>query len=178
MTDPGLWSFLARLEPAVRERIEWPDDLSFLVSTYLTPEEAPAAFVTSSRAVVLRDASVLVISDVWGTTHILPGGRVDPGETALNTVLREVAEESGWRVEGLRQLGVLHFHHLQPCPPRYRYPYPDFLQLVHTARAVEYDEDCREHGGTELSAIFLPALDVIDLPLTMGEQALLQAVLE
>jgi ADP-ribose pyrophosphatase YjhB (NUDIX family) len=121
---------------------------------------------------------VLVLSDVWGTTHILPGGRLENGETPLSAVLREVPEESGWLIDGLRQMGVLHFHHLQPCPSGYRHPYPDFLQIVFAARAIEYDEAAREHGGTELSAVFLPTLDVADLPLSLGEQALLQAVLQ
>ncbi|HEX5368965.1 MAG TPA: NUDIX domain-containing protein [Dehalococcoidia bacterium] len=178
MADPGLRSFLAALQPSARERIEWPEGLSFLVSTYLTPAAPPPAFLSSSRAIVRREASVLVVSDSWGTTHILPGGRLEAGESALDAVHREVAEESGWLIDKLRQIGVLHFHHLQPCPRGYRYLYPDFLQIVFTARAREYDETSRDQGGVEISATFLPVLDVADLPLNLGEQALLQAALQ
>ncbi len=177
MPTPALRSFLSGLEPAARERIDWPDGLSFLVSTYVTHEEPPPAFVSSSRAIVLRAGGVLVLSDIWGTTHILPGGRLENGESALNAVRREVAEESGWLIDGLQQIGLLHFHHLQPRPAGYHYAYPDFLQLVYVASATEYDEASKEVGGVELSATFMQALDVSDLQLSLGEQALLQSLL-
>ena len=36
----------------------------------------------------------------------LPGGRVEPGETMAEAVVREVAEETGWKVEVGRLIGV------------------------------------------------------------------------
>ena len=38
----------------------------------------------------------------WG----LPGGHVEPGESVLDAVLREVAEETGWQIEVRRLVGV------------------------------------------------------------------------
>ncbi len=43
----------------------------------------------------------------------LPGGRVDPGETPMEAVVREVAEETGLAVEMERLVGVY-------CMPRWR----------------------------------------------------------
>ncbi len=43
----------------------------------------------------------------------LPGGRVDPGETPMEAVVREVAEETGLEVEVERLVGVY-------CMPRWR----------------------------------------------------------
>lgn len=36
----------------------------------------------------------------------LPGGGIDPGEHMIGALHREVYEETGWRVSGLRRLGA------------------------------------------------------------------------
>ncbi|MQA78575.1 MAG: NUDIX domain-containing protein [Streptosporangiales bacterium] len=55
-------------------------------------------FPVSVKGVVVRDGLVLLCRnerDEWE----LPGGKLDPGETPEQCVVREVAEETGWRVE-------------------------------------------------------------------------------
>jgi 8-oxo-dGTP diphosphatase len=37
---------------------------------------------------------------------LLPGGGIDPGETPLRALHREVYEETGWRIGDARRLGV------------------------------------------------------------------------
>lgn len=36
----------------------------------------------------------------------LPGGGVDPGESPLSALHREVLEETGWRIAGARRVGA------------------------------------------------------------------------
>ena len=36
----------------------------------------------------------------------LPGGGIDPGESPVQALHREVKEETGWRISGLRKIGV------------------------------------------------------------------------
>jgi 8-oxo-dGTP diphosphatase len=38
----------------------------------------------------------------------LPGGGVDPGESAVRALHREVLEETGYRISGPRRLGMFH----------------------------------------------------------------------
>ncbi|MEV0375551.1 NUDIX domain-containing protein [Streptomyces sp. NPDC050636] len=55
----------------------------------------------SARAVVVdREGRVLLIRhrDNDGEFHVLPGGRVEPGETAAEAACREVKEETGLQV--------------------------------------------------------------------------------
>jgi 8-oxo-dGTP diphosphatase len=58
-------------------------------------------------AVILRGESVLLTHqarpfDEWQ----LPGGGIDPGESPIRALVREVFEETGWRVQPLRRLGA------------------------------------------------------------------------
>lgn len=73
--------------------------------------------------------------DKTGAYHLLPGGRCDAGETILQTLEREMREETGWTLAEPRLIGFMHFLHQTPKPPEYAYPYPSFLQLVYAAKA-------------------------------------------
>ncbi len=110
--------------------------------------------------------------------HILPGGRREPGETLHQTLRREVLEETGWGLEEPSLLGVRHFRHLQPKPPRYAQPYPDFFQAVYVAHAGGFDPDAREADGYELGAGFRSLAEVRRLALPPNERVFLRAALE
>ena len=168
-------SMFAALAPQADEQIMWPP-LQLRVRAYLASELPPLDLVTSVRAIVRRDSQLMLVRDPI-STHILPGGRREPGETLEQTLAREVLEETGWTIRDARLLGVLHFYHLTPRPAEYRYPYPNFLHIVYTATAVEYDESQREVDGYELSADFRPLADVLGQPISRGEQALLQTMI-
>ncbi|MEM7497786.1 MAG: NUDIX hydrolase [Pseudomonadota bacterium] len=62
----------------------------------------------------------------------LPGGGIDPGESPLQALHREVWEETGWRIEPLRR--VAHFQRFAWLPD-YRY-WARKVQSVYLAAAV------------------------------------------
>jgi ADP-ribose pyrophosphatase YjhB (NUDIX family) len=126
---------LSGLTVAEEGEAAWPDGLRLRVRGYLTDAAPPLACVSSVRAVVLRGEEVLVFRDRGGRPHLLPGGRREGDEPVEATVRREVREETGWEISRLRPLGFIHFRHLTPKPAGYRYPYPDFVQLVYAAEA-------------------------------------------
>lgn len=180
MTVAGdaLATFFERLQPCAGEQVVWPEGLRFRVETFLTQEQPPLSYVTSARALVLRDGGVLVLSDRSPSTHILPGGRIEPGESVQQTLIREVSEESGWTVVPGRQVAVRHFRHLQGRPEGYPYLYPVFLQVVHVAVAVELRPELREVDGWETEAKFVSFDEAAALPLSEGERRLLVAARE
>ncbi|MDQ5853501.1 MAG: NUDIX domain-containing protein [Chloroflexota bacterium] len=92
------------------EQVEWPP-LQLRVHTYLTTTLPPLGLVTSVRALVRQDDRILVVRDP-SCVHILPGGRREPAEPLLQTLEREVLEETGWMLRDIRPLGLVHFHHL------------------------------------------------------------------
>ncbi len=120
----------------------------------------------------------MVVRDPEGE-HIIPGGRVDAGEGLLEALERELLEETGWSVHGEPVLiGLFHYHIHSIKPSGYRYPYPDFLQLVYRAEAGRHSPEAMEADGYELGAGFRSLNDVHRLTLSQGEIALLQLMQE
>ena len=174
MTD--VRQIVASLALQADEQTEWPP-LRLRVRTYLTTKLPPLDLVSSVRALVRQGDQTLVVRDPI-SVHILPGGRREAGETLMQTLEREVLEETGWTIREPRLIGLVHFQHLTPKPDNYRYLYPDFLHLVYVATADRYDATQREVDGYELESGFQPLATVRALPISQGERALLQAAMQ
>lgn len=64
---------------------------------------------------IVRDGQVLLIRKkrgLGGGKINGPGGRLEPGESALESAVRETREEIGVTPTGLDEIGQLHFHFL------------------------------------------------------------------
>ena len=58
-------------------------------------------------AVLMRDGDVLLTHQAEPIPEVqLPGGGIDPGESPVQALHREVLEETGWRISLRRRLGV------------------------------------------------------------------------
>lgn len=175
MTD--LAGFLARHQSLAEETAVWRDGLIHLrITGYLSDELPPTEYVTSVRAVVFQGDSVLAFRDRYGI-HVLPGGRREPDETLEETLRREVLEETGCRIAGVSQLGFAEFRHLTPKPPDYPYPYPDFLQIVCLAEAVDFIPEARIPDEYVEESFFQPLDQIDSLTLTPSERLFLDAAI-
>ncbi|HZU12411.1 MAG TPA: NUDIX hydrolase [Chloroflexota bacterium] len=175
--DASLARFLTRHTAVVEKAVDW-GDMPLQVASYITCETPPLEYVTSVRALVLREDAVLVLHDDGGRHLILPGGRREQGESVDDTLAREVAEETGCLLAHGTQLGFMHFHHLAPRPDGYRYPYPDFLQLVFTARPTGHRPDRIVDDGSVRWSGFMPVDTVLGLPLSPNERVFLETALD
>jgi len=89
-------------------------------------------------SVVDEEGRVLLLErsdgdDLWG----FPGGAMEPGESAVEAVKREVREEVGLEVEPLGLIGVY-------SSPNYAFDYPNGDRV----QPVSVLFDCRVTGGT------------------------------
>ena len=58
-------------------------------------------------ALLLRNSQLLLTHQARPVPEVqLPGGGIDPGEAVIPALHREVYEETGWRITGLRRLGA------------------------------------------------------------------------
>ncbi len=176
-----LTEFLRGHAPLAEEEIVWPGGGLRLIQTrytYALEEEAnpPLKLVTSVRAVLTRGDEIMVVRDPEGR-HILPGGRLESGEELPDALERELLEETGWSIRPApARVALFRYHIHSPRPPGYRYPYPDFLQLIYWAEADDHIPEAMEVGGNELDAEFRPRGEVAQLSLSGGETALLRLV--
>lgn len=135
-----------------------------------------ARLISSVRAVVFRGASVVVVT-ADGEHHVMPGGRLEPGETLADALRRELAEECGWTVAEPQLFALLHFRHLTPRPEGYAYPYPDFLQPIFVAEAQAYDRRRLKRAGEIETGARLMRPRAAMTMLREDQQALLRAAL-
>ncbi|GHA49164.1 NUDIX hydrolase [Amylibacter ulvae] len=76
---------------------------------YGEPKIPGIEYVTRPGAygVLIRGEDVLLTHQAKPFSETqLPGGGIDPGETAIQALHREVIEETGWRIEVFRRLGA------------------------------------------------------------------------
>ncbi len=155
-------------------RWRWQQIETQLEIAYYTASRLPdLAAVTSVRGIVQRGDAILVVKNVEGDQHIIPGGRIEAGETLLDTLVREISEETSWVVASPQLLGVMYYCHLAPRPDRYPYRYPEFLQVVYGVEAALFSPDRRLADDYETEARFVPVDNVLNLPIPNGQKAFL-----
>tara|TARA_R110002094_G_scaffold48605_1_gene60311 strand:- start:288 stop:632 length:345 start_codon:yes stop_codon:yes gene_type:complete len=106
----------------------------------------------------------------------MPGGRPDEGETPEETVIREVAEETGWKVRPIKMIGFRHFFHTEPRSSQTDRPYPDFIQPIYVTLAESFDPNAIIPGD-RIPAEFMDYA-VVEERIEEGQRPILRAALD
>ena len=122
---------------------------------------------------VIRDKN-----DHWD----IPGGTLEPGETYLQTIQREMREEAGAQLHTFQLFGAFHYHSSAEEPYRPHLPHPEFYRVVGVGKVevigVPNDPDAhvigielitvaqaverfRKQGRADLAALYLLAAEFI-----------------
>ncbi|HEU5316981.1 MAG TPA: NUDIX domain-containing protein, partial [Chloroflexota bacterium] len=178
-------SFLAAFEPVDEYDAPWGAG-TLRIAWYLHDGPLPPAVlsrVTSIRCIVLRldpqypeRPEVLVIRTRDGHTHVWPGGRREPGESPRETATREVWEEAGCRVRGLRPIGFTHLYRTEPPPPGHPYP-TEFFYALYAAELLTQDETARGLDKDEEDLGFVPIADLSSVELESAARPIVEAAL-
>lgn len=123
----------------------------------------------SARAVVVdQDGRVLLVrhSAEGREFHVLPGGRVEPGETAAEAAAREVLEETGRRVRVGALLWVREYlPERHPGNPHHRTRMQQ-LQLYFSARPTAAEAvEASAPDGTQSAVVWHPLAAIGELAL-------------
>jgi ADP-ribose pyrophosphatase YjhB (NUDIX family) len=182
---PTLLAILERHQPAATYREVWGGGTVPLeFSSYLTTDRVPDELVTSVRCIVTAPGGIVVCENGNHQQHVWPGGRTEPGETMIEAVVREIAEETAWHLDAdtLTCLGFLHLVHLGPRPSGYAYPYPDAIQLIFggtaTSRSVDPDAAWTDTEGWELASRVVPPTELDQSSLSPIQIPFLRAHIE
>jgi 8-oxo-dGTP diphosphatase len=118
--------------------------------------------------VLLREGEVLLA--MQEDELLLPGGGVDPGETPVRALHREVYEETGWRIGPPRRVGVFS-RYAWLVEERY---FARKIQHVYVARPIRPLGPPLEHDHRP---VWMRAAEAVDRLSVEGEAAALEAVL-
>ncbi len=148
--DPALASDLALL---------WREQVAQRAKGYVTPNISVGALVFN------EDDELLLVDNAVHNYWICPGGNIDPGYTAAQTVRKEVWEETGLDVTPLALVAV------NDCMAQgYNYPWHTYAMLFY----------CQLNGGTlqpqteEIHQAAFFALDQLPSPLLDGHPSWVQ----
>ena len=121
--------------------------------------------------ILMRGSEVLLTHQIAPTAELqLPGGGIDPGESPVRALYREVYEETGWRIGAPRRVGAYRrFTYM----PEYDL-WAEKVCTIYLAYPVRRVSEPTEAGHT---AVWMPAVDAVELLDNEGDAAMLADVI-
>ncbi|UZD90693.1 NUDIX hydrolase [Cognatishimia activa] len=141
-----------------------------MIRRFGTPPEAGRVYKPRPGAyvVLLRGNDILVTRQDASETlrepeYQLPGGGIDPGESPIAALHREVFEETGWSISAPRRLGAFRRFCYMPDYDKYA----EKLCTIYVAKPVRRLGPPSEPGHT---AVWMPRAVATELLLNWGDR--------
>lgn len=118
----------------------------------------PDALVSNVNIVPLIGDRCLVLLFANGDWEI-PGGTLEPGETYLEAIQRELMEEAGARLLTFNVFGAWQCHSSMTEPYRSHLPHPDFYRVAGYGQVETVGPPSNPDGGEQVAAVECVSLD-------------------
>ncbi|HZU73102.1 MAG TPA: NUDIX domain-containing protein [Acidimicrobiales bacterium] len=126
------------------------------VETVLSSWVPPDGLVSAAFAMAFDHQDRILLVRLADRDWHPTGGHREPGEAAVDTAVREAAEEGGCRVRILGPVGLQRITMLDEAPEEWPYPLPTGYQVFFSAR-IEADQSPRPGTEATEAALFAPA---------------------
>lgn len=136
-----------------------------MIRRFGTPPKHGKTYVRrpGAYAILPRDEQVLLTHQITDASEFqLPGGGIDPGESPIAALHREVFEETGWHISDPRRLGAFRRFTFMP---EYNL-WAEKLCTIYVARPVTRLGPPVEKNHT---AIWMPCSDVTEVLANAGD---------
>jgi 8-oxo-dGTP diphosphatase len=142
---------LASQYPHLFNEVTWPWGPAR--ASFVLLDEAPPARLIANVNIVPRIGDDWIILRLGDGSWELPGGTLEPAETYLDTVRRELREEAGAELISLRLFGAWHCFSLAEKPYRPHLPFPEYYRLVGLGEIELRGEPENPAGAEQVAAV-------------------------
>ncbi|OME92262.1 MULTISPECIES: NUDIX domain-containing protein [Paenibacillus] len=111
-----------------------PNETQLVLSEVIPRQE----LITCSFVLAFQE-DALLLTNLNERGWDIPGGHIEPGETPMEAMKRELYEETGALIESPHVLGY-ELIRLYNKPENYKYPYPESYMVFYSARIIRLDD--------------------------------------
>lgn len=137
--------------PHLFEEVIWPWGPTR--ARFVLLDDAPSNQLIANVNLVPRASDRWIMLRLQDGSWEMPGGTLEPGESFLDTIRRELREEAGAQLVSFQVLGAWHCFFLAEEPYRPHLPFPEYYRLVGLGMIELADKPPNPAGGESVALV-------------------------
>jgi 8-oxo-dGTP pyrophosphatase MutT (NUDIX family) len=148
--------------PHLFQEAVWSPGLVRVHFELFAGDQLPEALIANVNLVPRCEQGWLILQLEDGSWEI-PGGTLEPGESYIDAIRRELWEEAGAQVQTLYLIGGWHYRAAGERPYRQHLPFPEFYRVVAVGQVLRVGMPTNPIDGEKVVAVeCLPLLEVTE----------------
>jgi 8-oxo-dGTP diphosphatase len=157
----------SRQYPHLFQEVTWPRGPTLV--RFIALDDAPPNYLIANVNIVPCIGDHWVVIQLADGSWEIPGGTLEPGEDAMNAILRELKEEVGAELISQQVIGAWSCLSLADKPYRPHLPFPQFYRLVFVGEISIVKSPANPPGGENVTSVeSLPLQTCVDLFISQG----------